>query len=155
MAVLVTGSEGYVGSVLCPLLEDAGKEVVRFDTGYFEDEYLIPPNSSGKYIKKDIRLINEEDLSGIDAIIHSGAISNDPIGELNPELTNQINFNASMRSVHLPKLLGIKQFLFSSSCSVYGAAGDQKLDENSPLSPVSAYAKSKIDFENGLHLTSR
>jgi len=151
MQVLVTGSEGYIGSVLCPLLKSKGYKVIRWDTGFFQDCVLPGMIIPGSFVQKDLRDLVSSDLKGIDAIIHLAALSNDPMGELNPELTNEINFKASANLAKKAKDAGVQRFIFSSSCSVYGAAGSKKITETSDLSPVTEYAKSKVRTEAALH----
>jgi nucleoside-diphosphate-sugar epimerase len=147
MKVLVTGDRGYIGSVLVPLLLEEGYDVVGFDTEYFTDN--LDKEVSYKRITKDIRKIGKKDLEGIDSVIHLAALSNDPMGEVNPNLTIDINLKASRKLARLSKKAGVKRFLFSSSCSIYGIAGGT-VDESSPSSPQTAYAKSKIQFEKTL-----
>ncbi|MEX2681143.1 MAG: NAD-dependent epimerase/dehydratase family protein [Candidatus Sigynarchaeota archaeon] len=151
MHVLITGSEGYIGSVLCPLLMSKGYQVTRWDTGFFQDCLLPGMNVAGSFVRKDLRDVTSSDLKGIDAIVHLAALSNDPMGELNPELTNEINFKASANLAKKAKEVGVSRFLFSSSCSVYGAAGSKKITETSDLSPVTEYARSKVKTEEALH----
>ncbi|MDP1719306.1 MAG: NAD-dependent epimerase/dehydratase family protein, partial [bacterium] len=160
--VLVTGSNGYIGSLLVPLLQKGGYEVIGIDAGYFDDPECVfkfppkedpPPAENGAFtfVKKDVRDINEKDLAGVDAICHLAAISNDPMGALDPQLTTDINLNASARLAQLAKQCGIKRFLFSSSCSIYGALGGEKpVDEETPTDPRTAYAVSKVEFEKVL-----
>lgn len=151
--ILVTGSNGYIGSLLTPLLEKEGFNVVGLDTAYFDDpecQFKKTP-SLKKFIKKDVRHITTEDLKGIDAVCHLAALSNDPMGEVNPELTFEINLRASEKLANLAKAAGVKKFLFSSSCSVYGAIGDgQEITEETPTDPKTAYAISKVEFEKSL-----
>ena len=149
MNVLVTGDRGYIGSVLVPLLLEKSHQVTGFDTDFFKKE-INPPHLQYKKITKDIREISEKDLEGIDAVIHLSALSNDPMGELNPNLTHEINFKGTVKIAKLAKKIGVKRFLFSSSCSIYGIAKDGVVDEESPVNPLTAYAKSKIDAEKEL-----
>lgn len=146
LRVLVTGHLGYVGSVLTPLLEERGYRVVGLDTGFFEQE--------GRHVNRaaaDVRAIRAEDLVGFNAIIHLAALSNDPMGQLDPALTDTINHQASVRLARLARQVGVRRFVFASSCSLYGAADTLKaLDESAPFNPVSAYARSKVDAEGGI-----
>ncbi|HME54886.1 MAG TPA: SDR family oxidoreductase [Candidatus Lokiarchaeia archaeon] len=151
MKVLVTGSEGYIGSVLCPLLESKGYEVTRWDTGFFKDCILNGMPVADSFILKDMREVSSNEVKDIDAIIYLAALSNDPMGELNPAITDEINFQASINLAKLAKDAGVERFVFSSSCSVYGAAGSKKITEKSELSPVTEYARSKIKMEEALH----
>lgn len=147
MKILVTGDRGYIGSVLVPMLIKEGHEVIGLDTEYFKDQF--EKTKHYKKITKDIRDVTLKELKGIDAVIHLAALSNDPMGDINPELTKDINLNASVKLARLSKKAGIKLFLFSSSCSIYGIAGGT-VDESSPASPQTAYAESKIKFEKEL-----
>ncbi len=149
--ILVTGDRGYIGSVLVPKLLDKGYDVTGIDAGFFNDS-LVPKNSLAKYrkITKDVRLLETSDVRGFDAIIHLSALSNDPMGEINPGLTREINYRSSVRLAKLAKKAGVKKFLFSSSCSIYGIAKSGVVDETSKVNPLTAYAKSKIDTENAL-----
>ncbi len=152
MRVLVTGNLGYVGTVLTPLLAEAGHEVVGLDAGYYCDSLLGPTPESGvsTQILKDIRDVQREDVKGCDAVIHLAALSNDPTGDLNPELTESINLRASQKLVELAKGAGVERFLFASSCSIYGQGGNAALTEESLMNPLTAYARSKVDFEDTL-----
>lgn len=145
--VLVTGDQGYIGATLVPMLISEGYDVVGFDTVYFSDG--LEEEKQYHRITKDIRKITKKDLQGIDAVIHLAALSNDPMGEINPGLTKAINLDASRRVARLSKQAGVKRFLFSSSCSIYGIAGGT-VDELSPASPLTSYAASKISFEKTL-----
>ena len=152
MNVLTTGHLGYIGSVLTPILNERGYTTVGLDTAYFED-CLISQNAvkPAREIRKDIREVGVEDLEGIDAVIHLAAISNDPMGQLNPGLTDQVNHLASVELARKAKEAGVARFVFSSSCSMYGAAdGKSMLTEEAPFNPVSAYALSKVQTEAGL-----
>ncbi|MDO8467191.1 MAG: SDR family oxidoreductase [bacterium] len=150
--VLVTGSNGYIGSLLVPLLQEKGYEVLGVDAGYFDDpECVFKKTANFTAIKKDVRDINESDLSSVDAICHLAALSNDPMGALDSQLTMDINLNGSIRLAKLAKESGVKKFLFSSSCSIYGALGGEKpVDEETPTDPRTAYAISKVEFEKVL-----
>ena len=152
MKILVTGNLGYIGSLLAPTLQNSGHEVIGFDSGYFEECALIPIKSQVQQILKDIRNVELSDLEGIDAIIHLAGLSNDPLGELAPGLTEEINFAGTMRLAQLAKEAGVKRFIYSSSQSMYGKSDtDEELDEyGSKKNPVTAYAKTKWDAELGL-----
>jgi nucleoside-diphosphate-sugar epimerase len=152
MKVLVTGYQGYIGSVLVGKLKARGHAVLGIDTGYFADGILGPPPPSPDIkISRDLRKVGLEDLKGTDAVLHLAALSDDPLGELDPGLTEEINNGASCRLAELAKEAGVRRFLFSSSTSVYGEAGGQTIvSEESPLDPITAYAKSKVAFERTL-----
>ena len=150
--ILVTGNQGYIGTILTEELLKNDYEVIGIDTNFYYDSKFNDFNLSGeiKQIKKDIRNIIIDDLKGIDAIIHLAALSNDPLGELDTKLTDIINFQSSIKLAKLAKKAKISRYLFSSSCSIYGGAKNEKLTENSPLNPLSSYAVSKVNVENGL-----
>lgn len=150
MRVLVTGHHGYIGSVLVRYLRQKGYEVHGVDTFFFRNCDLEPGETVSLEIFKDIRDITPEDLKGYEAVLHLAALSNDPMGDLNPELTFDINARASIRLAQSAKAAGVRRFLFASSCSMYGAAGDAVLDEDAPLHPLTAYAVSKVQTEQGL-----
>lgn len=151
MKILITGDRGYIGSVLVEKLLSEGFEVIGFDSGFFANSVVFRV-SEPKYktITKDIREVNLPDLAGIDAIIHLSALSNDPIGEIDPKLTGDINYKASIRLARLAKEAHVKRFIFSSSCSIYGIAKNGIVDEKSRVNPLTAYAKSKIKTESAL-----
>jgi nucleoside-diphosphate-sugar epimerase len=148
--VLVTGSEGYIGSVLMPMLMDYGYEVTGLDTCYFYDGNLNH-NLVEDYplLIKDIRDIDYNDLKDYDAVIHLAALSNDPLGKLNSALTYEINYEATINLAELAKINGVRRFIFSSSCSLYGASNEILTEENRP-NPQTAYGKSKIMAEEGI-----
>jgi nucleoside-diphosphate-sugar epimerase len=150
MKVLVTGHTGYIGSVLTPLLVSEGHDVTGLDTGYFDECTLVPDEVTVPSIQKDLRDVTLEDVQGFDAIVHLGALSNDPIGNLNSEWTEQINTQASIRLAQLAKEAGVQRFLFSSSCIMYGLSEQPTVDETSPLVPGTDYARSKVDAEHAL-----
>ena len=155
MKLLVTGVEGYIGCLLAPLLQSRGHEVLGLDTGYYRDGWLFSDRKLvpgfPRFINRDIRQIEAEDLRGIDAVVHLAELSNDPLGDNNPEVTFQINHLASVRLAELAKAAGVKRFVYTSSCSVYGVAnGEQALTETSPTDPQTAYARCKTLVERNV-----
>lgn len=149
--VLLTGHRGYVGVILTELLVENGYDVVGLDTNYYDGCAFVNVQSPVlKEIKKDIREISKDDLVGIDYVVHLAGLSNDPLGALNSELTNEINFSATINFAELAKSLGIKRFIYPSSCSVYGIAGEDFVDENSFTNPQTEYALSKLKSEKVL-----
>jgi nucleoside-diphosphate-sugar epimerase len=147
MRVLVTGHQGYIGTVLAPMLVSAGHEVVGLDSDLYSSCTFGEGVPAIPQIRKDIRDAERADLGGCEAIIHLAALSNDPLGNLNPELTYEINHAASVRLARLAKEAGIRRYIFSSSCSTYGAAGDQMLTEEAEFNPVTPYGHSKVLVE--------
>ena len=147
MKVLVTGHRGYIGTVMVPMLLKEGFEVVGMDTDlyrfctYGETPVAIPS------IEKDVRDVTADDVKGFDAIVHLAALSNDPLGNINPDLTYDINYHASVRMAEAGREAGVRRFIFASSCSMYGKAGEDVLDETASFNPVTAYAKSKVLVE--------
>jgi nucleoside-diphosphate-sugar epimerase len=153
MRVLITGHLGYIGSVLAPTIADAGHDVVGIDSDLYRDCTFGDPAALPRmpYLEKDIRDVEPADLDGFDAIIHLAALSNDPLSDLDPELTYDVNHRAVVRLAELAREAGVKRFLFSSSCSNYGASGGESLQtEDSELRPVTAYGHSKVRSEHGL-----
>lgn len=146
MRIFLTGHLGYVGNVLVKRLIEENFEVVACDIGYYPQGFVNTDISKVNFIRKDIRDITKDDLKGCSAVVHLAALSNDPLGEINSSLTTDINYVATIRLAKLAKEVGIKRFVFSSSCSTYGVSSDV-VDENSPLSPITAYAKSKVNSE--------
>jgi len=150
MNILVTGNKGYIGTVLTKILLKKNHKVTGLDVGYYDGCQFSDPDLDIKQIKKDIREVSEEDLKGIDVIMHLAGLSNDHISIFKPEITYDINFKATVRLAKLAKGLGIKKFIFASSCSVYGISGDEPVQEDSPLNPITPYAISKIKAEEAL-----
>lgn len=144
MRVLVTGHDGYIGHVLVPMLQARGHEVTGLDSFLFADCGFGPSPLDLPVIRRDVREVELADLRGFDAILHLAGISNDPHGSLDPEVTYAVNWRASVRLAELAKRAGVGRFIFSSSCSNYGAAGDELLDESAALRPVTPYAQSKV-----------
>ena len=150
MKVFVTGHKGYIGVHLVDLLKQAGHSVTGCDLGLFDGcawEAVVPADRD---LRKDIRNVTIDDLAGHDCVMHLAALSNDPMGEVNAAATFAINRDASIRIAQLAKKSGVPRYLFAASCSVYGAGEKLDLDETDPLNPLTAYAKSKIDTEQGV-----
>jgi nucleoside-diphosphate-sugar epimerase len=151
MRVLVTGHEGYLGSVLTPMLTAAGHDVVGLDVGLYADGTIGPPPEEVKAVRVDLREVRPEHCAGVDAVIHLAAICNDPVGNLDPELTFAVNHRATVRLAEAARAAGVGRFLFSSSCSLYGAGPDQApLTEDAPFAPVTPYGESKVRSEASL-----
>lgn len=147
MRVLVTGHLGYIGTILTPMLTEAGYEVVGMDTDLYARCNFGEAVSEIPNIKKDIRDVRLDDLRGFDAVLHLAGLSNDPLGNLNPALTYEINHRAAVHLAELSKKAGVSRFIFSSSCSTYGAAGDELIDEGAAFNPVTPYGTSKVYVE--------
>ncbi|MGB5064692.1 MAG: NAD(P)-dependent oxidoreductase [Candidatus Competibacter sp.] len=150
MRILVTGSMGYIGTVLVPMLLDQGHDVVGLDTDYYSRCTFTGAPIDVPTLTSDVRDISMNAVQGFDAIIHLAGLSNDPLGDYNPTLTDDINFKASARLAQLAKQAGVQRFLFASSCSNYGAAGDQFLTEEATFNPVTPYGVSKVCVEQEL-----
>ena len=149
MNILVTGTDGYIGSVLGPYLMEKGHTVVGLDTGFYRSGWLFNNGVQiyPSYINKDLRNIELADLEGFDAVVHLAELSNDPLGKLNPEITFDINHKGSVRLARLCKLAGIQRFVYASSCSVYGEGNDNYKTEESAVNPQTAYAECKTIVE--------
>lgn len=146
MRVLVTGHNGYIGSVMLDVLRSDGHEVVGLDTYFFADcgDGTIDDTPA---IRKDLRDLTVSDLTGVEAVVHLAALCNDPLGDLNPEWTLDINHDGSRRFAELAKEADVSRFLYSSSCSLYGNAGEEMVDEEAPFRPLTPYAISKVRAE--------
>ena len=151
MKVLVTGVHGYIGAVLAPYLMERGVEVVGLDTGYYRDGWLYSDNRrmsrSPFTLNKDLRRVEVEDLAGCDAVAHLAELSNDPLGQNRPEVTFQVNHRGSVHLAEVARKAGIERFVYTSSCSVYGAGTGEFLDETTPPNPQTAYAECKVRVE--------
>ena len=149
MKVLVTGHQGYIGSVMVPILLAAGHEVHGYDSRLYRRCAYAPggPMTEVPFTLKDVRDITPRDLESFDAVVHLAALSNDPLSNLDPDVTYDINHKGSVRVARAARQAGVSRFLFASSCSNYGLAGEDLVDENAPLNPVSAYGSSKVMAE--------
>lgn len=152
MRVLVTGADGYIGALLGPYLMDRGFEVVGLDTGYYRQGWLYPTtNNHPKTISKDVRSLTVEDLSGYAAVVHLAELSNDPLGKQDPQVTRDINHRGSLNLANTARKAGVRRFIYTSSCSVYGAGnGGDFVDEETPVDPQTAYAECKVLVERDL-----
>jgi nucleoside-diphosphate-sugar epimerase len=151
MKILLTGNHGYIGSVCGQVLAGAGHEVVGLDTLFYRDcDLASAADPTTPTMVADIRDVRPEHLAGFDAVAHFAALSNDPIGDFSPELTREINYEATVSFARAAREAGVRRFVFSSSCSMYGASSDEAVDESAPLKPLSAYAESKVRSEEVL-----
>jgi nucleoside-diphosphate-sugar epimerase len=151
MRVFVTGVNGYIGTVLAPTLMQRGIRVIGLDTGYYRDGWLYSDNThlaiTPETLNKDLRLITPTDLTGCDAVVHLAELSNDPVGANNPAVTYRINHAGSVTLARAARAAGIRRFVYTSSCSVYGAGNGDFLDETAPPNPQTAYARCKVLVE--------
>jgi nucleoside-diphosphate-sugar epimerase len=147
MRVLITGHNGYIGSVLAPFVKAAGHDVVGLDTFLFEGGTFGNYGPRIDAMRMDLRDVQVADLRGFDAVMHLAALSNDPVGDLNPQVTYDINHIGSVRLASLAKQAGVQRLIFASSCSLYGVAGDEMLDEQAAMNPITPYGVSKVLFE--------
>jgi nucleoside-diphosphate-sugar epimerase len=154
MNILVTGVEGYIGSVLAPYLIERGHSVTGLDTGFYREGWLYHPQNvkSPACIHKDLRRITEEDLNGFEAVVHLAELSNDPLGQHNPELTYNINHLGTVALAEKCKKAGLSRFVYTSSCSVYGVGSGEFKNESSETNPQTAYARCKTLVERDLSL---
>lgn len=149
MKVLLTGNLGYVGTVVGPYLQERGHGVTGLDLGYYQEAFIEAPLSI-ETLPLDIRTTTPKDLEGFDAVVHLAGLSNDPLGELDPTLTDRVNRQGTRHLAEMAKLAGVSRFIFASSCSLYGKGERDNLDETSDFNPQTAYARSKIDAEGSL-----
>ncbi|MBD2771252.1 NAD-dependent epimerase/dehydratase family protein [Iningainema tapete] len=153
MKILVTGTEGYIGSLLAPILIQLGHEVIGVDTGFYKVGWLYNgTESTANTLNKDIRYITALDLQGVEAVVHLAELSNDPAGQLSPKVTYDINHQGSLHLAKLAKEVGVRRFVYTSSCSVYGVASEDYVTEESLVNPQTAYAECKTLVERDVKL---
>jgi nucleoside-diphosphate-sugar epimerase len=153
MKVLLTGADGYIGAIMGPKLVEAGHDVTGVDTGYYRRGWLFDDGRAHpRVVSKDLRRIEAADLEGFDAVVHLSELSNDPIGENDPGLTMEINHEGSVALAKKARDAGVKRFVYASSCSTYGAGGDEMRTEESDLAPQTAYARCKVLVERDVRL---
>ena len=150
MRVLVTGHHGYIGSVVAPVLVAAGHEVTGVDAFFYRGCDLFDESTNITAVTADVRDLGTADLRGYEAVVHLAALSNDPLGDLDPELTYDINHRATVGVARAAREAGVRRFVFASSCSMYGTSGDDFVTEEAPLRPLTAYAESKVRSEEDL-----
>jgi nucleoside-diphosphate-sugar epimerase len=151
MRILLTGSDGYLGSLLSPVLLRLGHEVIGLDTGYYAERSLYRSGDSlPRTLVKDLREIQASDLENINAVVHMAELSNDPAGQLAPQITYEINHQGSVHLAELARKAGVERFIYMSSCSVYGASGDDFVTEEFPVSPQTVYAICKVLVERDI-----
>lgn len=150
MKVLITGHNGYIGSVMGQVLADRGHEIHGLDTDLFRECLLGPPPPDVPETRRDLRDVTEDDFRGYDAVVHLAALCNDPLGDMDPEMTFEINYRGSLRLARLAKAAGVRRFVFASSCSLYGVAGEDMLQEDAPFNPITPYGESKVLLERDL-----
>jgi nucleoside-diphosphate-sugar epimerase len=154
MRVFLTGVDGYIGAVLAPYLLARGMQVIGLDTGYYRDGWLFSDNArlaaTPQTLHKDLRRVTAADLAGCDAVVHLAELSNDPLGQNNPTVTRQINHRGSVDFAQHSISAGVRRFVYTSSCSVYGAGTGEFLDEEAPVNPQTTYAQCKVLVERDL-----
>jgi nucleoside-diphosphate-sugar epimerase len=150
MRVLVAGDRGYLGAVIVPFLQRAGHDVIGLDVGWYDGCDFGPPPSDYEQRSGDIRDAHPDDLVGLDSVVNLAAISNDPVGDLNPRATYSVNAEGAIHLGRMAKAAGVSRYVFSSSCSLYGAAADEPCTEDAPFNPVTPYGESKVMAEAGL-----